>query len=367
MAQDFYDTLGVDKTATEQEIRTAYRKLAHKYHPDKTGGDVEAEETLKGINAAYDVLKNKEKRAKYDQFGPEGSPFGGGGFSGADSPFNDIFDAFFGGSGGRQRRGPSPTQGADLEYHLRITLHEAAQGVAKSINFTRYENCSNCSGTGAAKGSQPQNCSQCGGAGQVRMSQGFFSVTRTCPQCQGQGSVVSDPCRECRGAGQVNVDREISVDIPAGVATGMRLRVSGEGEAGKLGGPRGDLYVLIEVTPHNIFVREGNDLICELPISFPLAILGGAINVPTLDGEAELKIPHGTQSATVFKLRGMGLPDIQGYRKGDQLVRIHVETPTKLSKEQKELIKQFDEISTTKTYPSHKRFMDKIKASFHHK
>ncbi|PCJ51515.1 MAG: molecular chaperone DnaJ [Candidatus Hydrogenedentota bacterium] len=371
MSEDFYDTLGVDKSASEQEIRTAYRKLAHKYHPDKTGGDKVAEEKFKGINAAYDILKNKEKRAKYDQFGPEGSPFGGGGgFGGAGSPFEDIFDAFFSGGGGagrQQRSGPSPTQGADLEYRLHITLLETSQGVTKSIHFTRAENCNECTGSGAAKGSQPQTCSQCGGAGQVRMSQGFFSVTRTCPQCQGGGTVISDPCRNCRGSGQVDTERELTVDIPAGVSTGVRLRVTGEGEAGRFNGPRGDLYVMIEVTPHDIFVREGNDLVCDLPISFPLAILGGNIKVPTLDGEAELKIPHGTQSGTVFKLRGMGLPDIRGYRKGDQLVQIQVETPTKLNKEQKELIKKFDEISTPKTYPLHKRFMDSIKASFHQK
>lgn len=370
MARDFYEILGVPRGATDDEVRSAYRKLAHKYHPDKTGGDVAAEEKLKEINEAYGVLKNKEKRKNYDQYGTEnpGQGFGGGGggFQGG-SPFEDIFESFFGGNaggGGGGRGGRSgPARGDDLEYHTRITLKEAAFGVKQTIEFNRLENCNECEGSGAAKGSSADTCSQCGGQGQVRMSQGFFSVTRTCPQCRGTGTVISDPCRGCSGQGMVKTKRELAVDIPPGVDSGSRLRVPGEGEPGRNRGPRGDLYVRIDVERDPIFEREENDLHCSVPISFPDAILGASIKVPTLKGEAELKVPAGTQSGTVFKLRSMGMPDLRGYRQGDQLVTIQVETPTKLNKEQKELIKQFDELSTAKTYPLHKRFVDKIKSS----
>ena len=378
MARDYYEILGVDRGSSEDEIRAAYRRLAHKYHPDKTGGDKAAEDKLKEINEAYDVLKNKEKRARYDQFGAAGAGAGfGGGFSGGcggggASPFDDIFDAFFGRvvRGARlaapaRGRGPqSATRGDDLEYPLRITLREAAFGVSKNIAFRRHENCSDCGGSGAAKGSSQDNCPQCGGAGQVRMSQGFFSITRTCPRCQGSGRIIKDPCRTCGGAGLTVNQRELSVKIPPGVDTGSRLRMTGEGEAGRNGGPRGDLYVFIEVQEDSIFVREGNDLHCEVPISFPQAILGASIKVPTLNGEADLKVPAGTQSGTVFRLRGQGVPDVRGYHTGDILVTAHVETPTKLSKEQKELIRQFDELSSTTTYPLHVRFLEKIKKAF---
>jgi molecular chaperone DnaJ len=364
MASDYYETLGVPRGSSEDEIRSAYRKLAHKYHPDKTGGDKAAEDKLKGINEAYDVLKNKEKRTRYDQFGADGPQMGGGGFGGGASPFDDIFDAFFGGGGRGQSRANAPTAGNDLEYQLKITLKEAAFGVTSKINFSRSENCGECSGSGAAKGSQSQSCPQCGGQGQVRMSQGFFSVTRSCPQCQGRGQVVVNPCRSCSGKGQTNNKRELSVDIPAGVDTGSRLRVMGEGEGGRNGGPRGDLYVLIIVQDDAIFTRDGSNLHCDFPISFPQAILGTTVSVPTIKGEAELKSPSGTQSGTIFKLRGMGLPDLRGYRQGDQMVSIKVETPTKLTKEQKELISKFEELSSAKTYPAHKRFMDKIKNYF---
>jgi molecular chaperone DnaJ len=366
MARDFYEILGVPRGSTEDEIRTAYRKLAHKYHPDKTGGDKVAEEKLKEINEAYGVLKNKEKRSNYDQYGtesPQQGGFGGGGFQGG-SPFEDIFDAFFSGQGGGGRGGSrGPARGDDLEYHTRLTLKEAAFGIKKTLNFKRLENCNDCNGSGAAKGSEPTTCDQCGGQGQVRMAQGFFSVTRTCPNCRGTGKMVSNPCSSCSGKGRVQSKRELAVDIPAGVDTGSRLRVPGEGEPGANNGPRGDLFVRIEVEEDAIFEREGNDLYCTVPINFPDAILGSTLKVPTLKGEAELKIPAGTQSGTVFKLRAMGMPDLRGYRQGDQLVTIQVETPTKLSKEQRELIKKFDELSTAKTYPLHKRFVDKIKSA----
>ena len=369
MARDFYEVLGVPRTSTEDELRSAYRKLAHKYHPDKTGGDKAAEEKFKEVNEAYGVLKNKEKRAHYDQFGTESPQHGGGGFGGgggAGSPFEDIFDAFFGGGGGAgggRTRANAASRGDDLEYHITITLLEAAFGVKKKISFNRLENCGDCEGSGAAKGSQPTTCSQCGGQGQVRMAQGFFSVTRACPQCQGKGTIVSNPCSTCRGKGQTKVKRELSIDIPAGIDTGSRLRVPGEGEPGRNRGPRGDLFVRIDVQEDAIFEREGTNLFCDIPIDFPKAILGGSIKVPTINGEAELKIPAGTQSGTVFKLRGMGLPDLRGYRSGDQLITIQIETPTRLSKEQKDLITKFDELSNEKTYPLHKRFMKKIKST----
>ncbi len=362
MARDFYEILGVARGSSEDEIRSSYRKLAHKYHPDKTGGDKAAEEKLKEINEAYGVLKNKEKRSNYDQYGTENPQqgFGGGGFQGG-SPFEDIFESFFGGGGGGGRGRSGPSRGDDLEYHTRITLKEAAFGVKKNIEFNRLENCNECEGSGAAKGSKPETCPQCGGQGQVRMSQAFFSVTRTCPQCRGGGTIVSNPCKSCSGQGMLKTRRELAIDIPGGVDSGSRLRVPGEGEPGRNRGPRGDLYVRIDVESDPIFEREETNLYCSIPISFTDAILGATITVPTLKGEAELKVPHGTQSGTVFKLRGLGMPDLRGYRQGDQLVTIQVETPTKLNKEQKELIQKFAELSTAKTYPLHKRFMDKFK------
>lgn len=361
MPRDYYEILGVTRTSSEEDIRAAYRRLAHKYHPDKTGGDRDAEEKLKEINEAYDTLKNKEKRARYDQFGSSGPGAGFGGFGGA-SPFDDIFDAFFG--GGRTRGPQAAMRGDDLEYHLRISLREAAFGVTKNVAYRRHETCTDCSGTGAVSGSELSRCPQCGGAGQVRMSQGFFSITRTCPRCQGMGRIITDPCKSCSGSGVKVAQRELSVKVPAGVDTGSRLRVSGEGEAGPNAGPSGDLYVFVEIEQDDIFTRDGGDLHCEVPISFPQAILGATVKVPTLDGEADLKIPAGTQSGTVFRLRGQGIPDVRGYRTGDILVTTHVETPTKLSKEQKELIRQFEELSSATTYPLHKRFIERIKKTF---
>lgn len=364
MSRDYYEILGVSRTASQDEIRSAYRKLAHQYHPDKTGGDKEAEEKLKEINEAYDVLKNKEKRAKYDQFGSAGVGAGGfggfGGFEGGGSPFDDIFDAFFGGAGGRGR-GSRVQAGDDLEYPLKVTLREAAFGVKKRIRFHRMETCGECSGSGAAKGSSPQPCAQCGGAGQVRMTQGFFSVTRTCPHCHGTGKYVATPCMNCSGLGTVRTERELSIELPPGVNTGSRLRVAGEGEPGRNGGPRGDLYVYVEVEEDEVFQRDGNDIVAEVPISFTQAVLGATIRVPSLDGEVDVKVPAGTQTGTVFRLRGRGLPDLRGYRTGDQLVRVEVETPTRLSREQKELLRQFEELSTERTYPLRERFMERLR------
>jgi molecular chaperone DnaJ len=378
--KDFYDVLGVSRTSTPDEVRKAYLKLAHKYHPDKTGGDKAAEEKLKEINEAYDTLKNPDKRRNYDQFGGAGSPFGsggpfGGGYEGAggfgaggfgadaENPFGDLFDALFGrGGAGGGRAVLRP--GNDLEYRLRVTLKEAAHGVKKTIKFNRMESCPECSGSGAAAGTQPTRCPTCGVGGQVRRQQGFFSVTQNCPRCSGKGFIVEKPCARCGGGGQVKVSRELAVDLPGGVDTGSRLRITGEGEPGQgQGAPRGDLYIFVEVESHPIFEREGNDIVCEVPISFPEAALGTTIRVPTLKGEADLKVPAGTQSGAVLRLRGMGIPDLRTGRLGDQLVHIQVEIPARLSKEQKELVRQLQESMDEQSHPLHKRFMDKLKKS----
>lgn len=368
MAKDLYQILGVNRDAPQDEIRKAYLKLAHKYHPDKTGGDKEAEEKLKEINAAYDILKTPEKRKQYDQFGstsPGGFGGGGGpGGAGFEAPFEDFFDMLFGQKrrpGGGGGGGPSARPGNDLELRLTITLEEAAAGAKKKVRFNRMERCGECSGSGAAPGSQPETCTQCGGQGQVRVAHGFFSVTRTCPQCNGQGKVISKPCRKCSGKGQIKNSRELSVDIPAGVDTGSTLRVSGEGEPGRGGGPRGDLYIHLEVTPHELFQRDGATLLCEVPISFTQAALGDTLRVPTLDKEAELKIPAGTQPGTQFRLRGMGLPDLRGYRQGDLIVKVLVEVPTKLSKRQRELLEEFETLNDPKASPMFKQFFDRLK------
>jgi molecular chaperone DnaJ len=373
--KDYYDLLGVSREASADEIRKAYLKLAHKYHPDKTGGDKVAEDKLKEINQAYDTLKNTEKRAQYDQFGGDmgdafsgagGQGFGGfGGFGGAGGQgqgFEDFFDVLFGrGGGGGGRRSVQP--GSDLEVRVVLTLREASKGSKKQVRITRRENCSDCKGTGAAPGSQPETCNDCGGAGQVRRAQGFFHVTQTCPRCRGAGRVVGTPCTSCSGSGKTKGQRELSIDLPAGVDTGSRLRVAGEGEPGDPGAPRGDLYIFVEVEDDAIFERRGNDIICEIPINFPDAALGTTIRVPTLSGEAELKIPPGTQSGTPFRLRNLGMPDLRGLHKGDQIVRIQVETPNKLSREQKDLLQQFKELSAAQSYPLHRRFMDRLKKS----
>jgi molecular chaperone DnaJ len=363
---DLYEILGVSRDASDDEIRRAYLKLAHKYHPDKTGGDKPAENKLKEINAAYDVLKNPEKRKQYDRFGSVGEQggfggagFGGAGFGGAESPFDDFFDMLFGRGGGRGRSGARP--GNDLEYRTAITLEEAAFGAKRKLKFARMELCSECAGSGAAPGSRPETCSTCHGAGQVRVAQGFFSVTQTCHKCRGAGKTVSKPCPRCTGTGRVRLAREINVDIPAGIDTGMRLRVAGEGEPGENGGPRGDLHVLIEVQPHDLFAREGTEIICEFPVSFVQAALGDTVRVPTLKGDADLKVPPGTQSGTLFRLRGMGMPDLRGYRQGDQIVRVAVEIPAKLTKRQRDLLKEFEQENDAKAYPLYKRFMDKLK------
>jgi molecular chaperone DnaJ len=372
--KNLYELLGVSRDAKPDELRKAYLKLAHKYHPDKTGGDKAAEQKLKEINAAYDVLKNPEKKAQYDRFGStnggqgfDASGFGSAGFGGTgfEAPFEDFFDMLFGQGGGRGRGGGAGARsrpGNDLEFPLSITLKEAAQGVKKKVRFPRQELCGECQGSGAAPGSRAETCPQCQGAGQVRAAHGFFSVTRTCGQCHGVGQIITRPCRPCKGQGHIKSKREISVDIPAGIDTGARLRVTGEGEPGVGGGPRGNLYLAIDVGAHPLFARNGADILCQVPISISQAALGTTISVPTLQGEEALKVPPGTQTGNELRMRGKGMPDLRGYRQGDQIVQVIVEIPAKLSRRQKELLMEFEECSDVKNYPQGQAYRKKTRA-----
>jgi molecular chaperone DnaJ len=345
--RDYYEVLGVSRTATEQEIKSSYRKLALTYHPDRNPGDKAAEEKFKEAAEAYSVLADTDKRHMYDRFGHAG--LGGAATGGFDPTVFTGFEDILGGlgdifgfgdvfGGGRRRGGPQ--RGSDLRYDLEISFEEAAKGTETTIQIPRQEACETCSGTGAAAGSKPTACPQCHGRGQLRYQQGFFTVARTCGQCRGTGSVVTKPCATCRGAGRVQKERKLTVRIPRGIATGQRMRISGEGEAGTAGGPTGDLYVVIHVQDHPFFQREGNDLFCEIPVSFPTMALGGDITIPTLEGEETFKVPEGTQSGSSFRLRGRGMPDVAGGGPGDLMVTVRVVTPKKLSKEQKKLLEQ---------------------------
>ncbi len=345
--RDYYEIVGVSRTATEQEIKSAYRKLALKYHPDRNPGDKEAEERFKEAAEAYAVLADTDKRHMYDRFGHAG--LGGAATGGFDpsvfTGFEDILgglgDVFgFGDAFGGRRRG-GPQRGADLRYDLEVSFEEAARGSETSIQIPRQESCEACSGSGAAPGSKPTTCPQCHGRGQLRYQQGFFTVARTCSQCRGTGSIIAKPCSTCRGAGRVQQERKLTVRIPAGIATGQRLRLSGEGEGGAAGGPPGDLYVVIIVQEHAFFHRDGNDLYCEVPVNFPTLALGGTIMIPTLEGgEEAYEIPDGTQSGSTLRLSGRGMPDVNGRGRGDLLVTVRVVTPKKLSREQKKLLEQ---------------------------
>jgi molecular chaperone DnaJ len=341
--RDYYEVLGVSKNAPDDEIKKAYRRLAMKNHPDRNPGDKAAEERFKEANEAYEVLSNAQKRAAYDQFGHAGlgGAAGGGapGFGNFGDIFGDVFADIFGGGDGR--RGPQAYRGADLRYHLQIELEQAVAGDTVRIQVPALETCESCKGSGAAPGSSPQTCPTCKGAGQVRMQQGFFSLQQTCPHCNGHGKVITNPCRECRGQGRVQKSKTLSVKIPAGVDTGDRIRLTGEGEAGQLGGPPGDLYVQIEVKAHPIFSREGADLHCAVPISLVMATLGGELEVPTLDGKVMLKIPAETQSGKLFRLRGKGVRPVRGGAQGDLICQVQVETPVRLTARQKELLQEF--------------------------
>jgi molecular chaperone DnaJ len=347
--RDYYEVLGVSKTAHDGEIKSAYRKLAMKYHPDRNPGDKGAEERFKEAAEAYAVVADSEKRAIYDRFGHAGVSSAAGGGQGFDPNVFHGFEDILGGlgdifgfgdlfGGGRRRGGPQ--RGADLRYDLEIAFEESARGAETSVQIPRQENCETCGGSGSAAGTSPTTCPHCRGQGQVRFQQGFFTVARTCPQCRGAGKVVSKPCHECRGAGRITRERKITVKIPPGIATGQQLRLQGEGESGISGGPAGHLYVVIHVREHEFFRRDGVNLFCEIPVNFTTVTLGGEIQVPTLDGSESVKVPEGTQTGTTLRLRGKGMPDVSGRGRGDLFATVQVQTPRKLTKEQRLLIEQ---------------------------
>ena len=349
--RDYYEVLGVAKSASDNELKASYRKLALKYHPDRNPGDKAAEENFKEAAEAYEVLRDPRKRQIYDQYGHqglEGSGFSGfGGFEDIFSSFGDIFEDFFGFSSRRGGRGRA-SRGADLRYDLSITFMEAAFGVETTIDLDKHETCDACQGSGIEPGTQAETCPHCRGAGQIGRSQGFFTIRTTCPHCGGAGQVIPHPCKKCNGKGQKKIFKKVSVRIPAGVDNNSRLRLSGEGEAGAMGGPPGDLYVFIHVKPHEFFRRDENDVICQIPISFIQATLGDRITVPTLEGEKSLDIPKGTQFGDVFRFRGDGIPSLRNGRKGDQIVQVTIKTPTNLSKKQEALLREFSKLEDAK-------------------
>ena len=371
--QDYYEVLGVDRDASDRDIKKAFRRMAMKYHPDRNPDDQSAEEKFKEVNEAYEILSDAQKKAAYDQYGHAGvdpnmgGGFGGGGFEGGFGDiFGDVFGDIFGGGGGGGRRS-SVQRGADLRYNMDLSLEEAVRGVERTIKVPTLVNCETCHGSGAKPGTSPKTCSTCGGMGQVRMQQGFFSVQQTCPTCRGEGHVISDPCTDCRGQGRIEKTKTLSVKIPPGVDTGDRIRLAGEGEAGSHGGPAGDLYVQVNVTAHPIFERDGKHLYCEVPISFVDAALGGELEVPTLDGRVKLKVPAETQTGKLFRLRGKGVKPVRGGAVGDLLVRAVVETPVNLSGRQKELLREFQEEmeqSNSKHSPKKHGFFDSVKKFF---
>jgi molecular chaperone DnaJ len=346
--RDYYEVLGIARSASDVDIKSAYRKLAMKYHPDRNPGDKVAEERFKEAAEAYAVLADAEKRSLYDRFGHAGVSTAAGGpgfdptvFTGFEDILGGLGDLFgFGDLFGSARRRGGPQRGADLRYDLEITFEESARGSETTVQIPRQETCETCSGSGAAPGSSPTVCPQCRGQGQVRFQQGFFTVARACPQCRGSGRIITKPCTTCRGAGRVTRERKITVKIPAGIATGQQLRLQGEGEAGAAGGPPGHLYVVVHVQEHDFFRRDGVNLFCEIPVNFTTVALGGEIQIPTLDGSETVKIPEGTQTGTTLRLRGKGMPDVNGRGRGDLFATIQVQTPKKLTKEQRHLIEQ---------------------------
>ncbi|MFM7760877.1 MAG: molecular chaperone DnaJ [Burkholderiaceae bacterium] len=372
--RDFYETLGVAKNASEEEIKKAYRKLAMKYHPDRNPDSKQAEDKFKEAKEAYEMLSDPQKREAYDRFGHAGVDpnVGGAGGAGAgfgggfSDAFGDIFGDIFGG-GGRQRGGPQVYRGADLRYNLDITLEQAANGFETTIRVPSWDECETCHGSGAKPGTSPTTCATCGGHGQVRMQQGFFSIQQTCPKCHGSGKVIPDPCNPCSGSGRVKRNKTLEVKIPAGIDDGMRIRSTGNGEPGMNGGPPGDLYVEIHIKQHGVFQRDGDDLHCEMPISFAKAALGGEIEVPTLSGKVSFSVPEGTQSGKTFRLRSKGIKGVRSGFPGDLFCHVVVETPVKLTDRQKELLRDFDQLTTeggAKHSPQSKSWMDKVKEFF---
>ncbi len=366
--RDYYEVLGVSRNASEQELKSAYRKLAMKYHPDRNPGDKEAEEKFKEAAEAYGVLSNPETRARYDRYGHAGvsSSAASGAWAGADfSGFEDILGDLFGDLfGGRAGRRTGPQRGADLRYDLEITLEQAAAGHKAQLRVPRLEVCEACGGSGAAPGTSPSVCNLCGGVGQIRFQQGFFSVSRTCHQCRGAGRVIRHHCQSCRGQGRVEKEQTLEVRIPAGVDTGARLRIAGEGEAGTNGGGRGDLYVVIHVKEHELFERQGNHLYVNVPITFSQAALGAEIVVPTLDGEETLTIPEGTQTGAIFRIKGKGIVALHGHGRGDLFVVVTVITPTKLTREQRRLLEQLAELEERQPKSAARKLGEKVKDIF---
>ena len=371
--KDFYEVLGINRDASDDEIKKAYRKLAMKHHPDRNPDNPKAEEHFKEAKEAYEILSDAQKRAAYDQYGhagvdPQAGGFGSGGpgnMGGFADAFGDIFGDIFGGgrSGGRG----DMYRGADLRYNLEISLEDAARGTETRIRIPTMEQCESCGGSGAKKGTEPKTCPTCQGHGQVRMQQGFFSIQQTCPKCHGSGRFVADPCQACHGAGRVKQHKTLSVKIPAGVDEGDRIRLSGEGEHGVGGGPSGDLYVQIHIKPHQVFQRDHDDLHCEMPVSFTIAALGGEIEIPTLDGLAKIKIPAETQSGKVFRLRGKGIKGVRSHSHGDLMCHVVVETPVSLTERQKELLRELEAINLqddSRHNPRAKSWMDKVKDFF---
>jgi molecular chaperone DnaJ len=369
---DFYEVLSVSRDASDQELKTAYRKLAMQYHPDRNPDDPTAEEKFKECSEAYQVLSDPEKRAAYDRYGH--AAFNGGGTGAAGNPFGgaqdlgdifgDLFGEMFNMGGGGGRKASRVQRGRDLRYDLSLEFEEAVFGKEKEITIRRMETCTDCKGTGAAKGKAPVTCTQCGGRGQQRFQQGFFSVARTCSVCGGTGTLIVDPCQTCRGETRVQTEHSILVKVPAGVEQDTRIRYQGEGEAGKFAGPAGDLYVVLNVKAHKFFERDGDDLHCVMPISFPQAALGTELEIQTLEGPATIKVPEGTQSGKEFKLKNKGVPHLNSYGKGDLIVEIRVQTPGKLTKSQKELLRQLSETMVVENTPTSRSLFSKMKEMF---
>ncbi len=367
MKADFYETLGVQKGADEKELKSAFRKLAMQFHPDRNPGDDSCEHKFKEINEAYETLKDPQKRAAYDRFGHAAFENGGMGQNGmGGGGFADIFEDIFGDMMGRARRSSGGRErGADLRYNMEISLEEAFVGKTAQVHVPASMTCDDCSGSGAKPGTQPVTCAMCAGSGRVRASQGFFSIERTCPQCQGRGQTIPDPCQKCAGQGRTTEDRSLSVNIPAGIEDGTRIRLAGEGEAGLRGGPSGDLYMFLSVKPHEFFQRDGADLFCKVPISMTTAALGGAFEVTTLDGsQARVKVPEGTQNATQFRLKGKGMPILRQPAVGDLYIQVAIETPQNLNKRQRELLQEFEEISSHDNNPQSTGFFSRMKDFF---
>jgi|CXWL01.1.fsa_nt_gi molecular chaperone DnaJ len=373
--RDYYETLTVERSASDDELKKAYRKLARQYHPDLQQGVAEkkaAEEHFKEINEAYEVLSDGEKRKRYDTFGHAGAQQGGaGGFEGFDfgrggfgDVFNDIFDDFFSGGGGGGRSRSRPEQGSDLQYNLELSFEEAVNGKEVKLKIPRWEQCQECSGTGARSAGGLKVCPSCKGAGQLRFQQGFFSVSRACSQCEGAGQIISDPCQTCRGRKRVYVERALSVQIPAGIETGMRLRLANEGEHGVNGGPPGDLFVAVSVKPHHFFARAGNDITCDVPINLVTAVLGGKVEVPTLKGASIVKVPPGTQQDKTLRIKGQGVTSLKDHQTGDQLIRVKIQIPTKLTAKQKDLLTEFAKESGMQLDADGDGFFDRVKTLF---